>query len=562
MIFGYAGGNISPDDDEFGLNVLTFSCGSLQIGDNQESEAFFNDTNAAISDSTGNLLFYFNGIDVFSKEHFVMQNGDTLNAYNFSGYDLPQGAIILPYPEHPDRYILFHGVDGYVDIPGWTTSCVGLYYSVIDMTYNNGLGKVVERKKPLLIDTLEYGKLAVCRHANGRDWWLAVGKSHTNIFYSVLVSPEGVRLIGSQAVGLIREDSFGQASFSPDGTKYVITGGFGAPPNSGQSIEIYDFDRCTGLLSEHQQIVLYDNANTLLGSIISPNSRWLYAPSIRLLYKFDLWADSVETSLELIAEYKPFNDPFPTPFMMGFLAPDDKIYIYTTSGSRTLHVVHKPDEPGTDCAFEQHGIRLPCYNSSSLPTFANYRLGPMDGSACDTLGLDNLPISWWRSEQDTLDPLLMAFHDLSYYEPDTWVWDFGDPVSGLNNTSSERHPDHLFSAPGEYQVCLTVSNANASNSLCRLLKLGNTLAKNPDVQERIQVTPNPFSDQLSVALSATVRKPTFRLYDQMGRLLREERLAFGITEIDTEALPSGIYFWVVVSNGERAKTGKIVKARQ
>jgi len=554
MIFGYAGGNISPDDDEFGLNVLTFSCGSLQIGDNQESEAFFNDTNAAISDSTGNLLFYFNGIDVFSKEHFVMQNGDTLNAYNFSGYDLPQGAIILPYPEHPDRYILFHGVDGYVDIPGWTTSCVGLYYSVIDMTYNNGLGKVVERKKPLLIDTLEYGKLAVCRHANGRDWWLAVGKSHTNIFYSVLVSPEGVRLIGSQAVGLIREDSFGQASFSPDGTKYVITGGFGAPPNSGQSIEIYDFDRCTGLLSEHQQIVLYDNANTLLGSIISPNSRWLYAPSIRLLYKFDLWADSVAVTKELIEEYEPFNDPFPTPFMMGFLAPDDKIYIYTTSGSRTLHVIHKPDEPGTDCAFEQHGIKLPCYNSSSLPTFANYRLGPMDGSACDTLGIDNDPVSWWRYEQDTLDPLAVAFSDLSYHEPDTWSWTFGD-----GGVSAERHPYHNFDSIGIYQVCLTVSNVNGSNTHCKTLYLGVSATDNPVLQNQVNVSPNPFCERFSVSLSANLPGAIFRLYDMTGLLAREEHITYGTNDVEATGLINGMYFWEIISNKERIKSGKIIK---
>ncbi len=554
ILFGYQGGHYSPNNPEGGINILRFDEGSLQISDDQLIDMWFNDTNAAISDSAGNLLFYFNGVYVEDISRQIMQNGDTLNEYNETGYDLPQGAIIVPYPGHPEQYILFHGVDGYVDIPGWTTSCLGLYYSIIDMTYNNGLGKVIERKTPLFIDTLEYGKLAVCRHANGRDWWLIVGKSHTNIFYSVLISPEGVNFVDSQAVGLVREDSFGQASFSPDGTKYIISGGFGAPPNSGQSIEIYDFDRRNGSLSDHQQIVFDDDNNTLMGSIISPNSRWLYAPSIQLLYKFDLWADSVGSSKELIAEYEPFNDPFPTPFMMGFLAPDDKIYIYTTSGSRTLHVIHKPDEPGTDCAFEQRGIRLPCYNSSSLPTFANYRLGPLDGSVCDTLGIDNDPMSWWRYEQDTLDPLAVEFRDLSYYEPDTWVWDFGG-----GDISAERHPYHNFDSAGIYQVCLTVSNVNGSNTHCKTLYLGVSATDNPVLQNQITVSPNPFCEWFSVSLSVHLHNPVFRLYDISGLLIRAEQIAFGINEMEANTLNSGMYFWEVISNNERIKMGKIIK---
>jgi gliding motility-associated-like protein len=37
-----------------------------------------------------------------------------------------------------------------------------------------------------------------------------------------------------------------------------------------------------------------------------------------------------------------------------------------------------------------------------------------------------------------------------------WQWNFGDPASGVNNTSSLRNPMHLFSAAGTYKVKLTV----------------------------------------------------------------------------------------------------------
>jgi hypothetical protein len=46
----------------------------------------FLDANAAISDSNGQLQFYFNGIDIFDKTYAVMQNGDLINEYSSFGF--------------------------------------------------------------------------------------------------------------------------------------------------------------------------------------------------------------------------------------------------------------------------------------------------------------------------------------------------------------------------------------------------------------------------------------------------------------------------------------------
>jgi hypothetical protein len=553
MLFGYEGAAASPNHDDYGINILTFTNGSLEITDNQFASAFFNDTDAAISDSSGKLLFYFNGIDIFNKAHQVMQNGGLLNKYNATGYDLPQGGIIIPWPGQPDRYILFHLDEDWFTFPdGWVVGGgTGCFYSVVDMTLNNGLGRVVQRKATIVADTVEYGKLAMTRHANGRDWWLMVPELRSNRFYTVLIDPYGIHNMGIQTVGDDRWYGIGQAIFSPDGTKYVIQNAIGSWV--GYYVDIYNFDRCTGMLGGHEQIHFVDTI--AYGVAISPNSRWLYISGGPELYQFDLKAKPVVSSGNLIATYIDFNDPFPTPFLWIFLAPDDKIYIVTTSGSRTLHVIHKPDEAGTDCAFQQPGVRLPCYNARSLPTFAYYRLGPLDGSPCDTLGLNNEPKAWYRYEQDTLDALAVEFRDLSYYEPAIWSWDFGDG----SPTSNTRHPVHTFPKPDVYQVCLTVSNQHGMDTHYKTLYLGVTAQDNPVLQAQVLVWPNPFRERFAVAISANLRSPTLRLYDAAGRLVLEQRLVLGVNEIKAAGLPAGLYMWEVVAGGERVKSGKCVK---
>lgn len=58
--------------------------------------------------------------------------------------------------------------------------------------------------------------------------------------------------------------------------------------------------------------------------------------------------------------------------------------------------------------------------------------------------------------------LTYSFQDSSYHNfPLTgWHWNFGDPASGVNNTSTNQNPNHTFTAPGNYNVTLVVTNSN------------------------------------------------------------------------------------------------------
>ena len=62
-------------------------------------------------------------------------------------------------------------------------------------------------------------------------------------------------------------------------------------------------------------------------------------------------------------------------------------------------------------------------------------------------------------------PLTVNFTDTSTgVAPLTYAWDFGDPASGMNNTSTATNPSHVYNGVGTYTVALTVTNGGGSDN--------------------------------------------------------------------------------------------------
>jgi gliding motility-associated-like protein len=59
-------------------------------------------------------------------------------------------------------------------------------------------------------------------------------------------------------------------------------------------------------------------------------------------------------------------------------------------------------------------------------------------------------------------PIVVNFTDLSTGNPTSWLWDFGTGA-----TSSKKNPSTSFINPGTYNIKLTVTNANGSNSIIK-----------------------------------------------------------------------------------------------
>ncbi|GAB4252286.1 MAG: hypothetical protein Kow0027_16890 [Saprospiraceae bacterium] len=367
----------------FGINVLDFNNDTLKMYE-RNFPIFFNVCNASMSDTNGNLIFYSNGCRINDASHQVMQNGDMLNPGQFwygqlcddtiyGSYNITKGMITLPRPGHPDEYWLFHNAARYGESP-FLAYVDKLYYTVVDMSLNNGLGAVTLKNQVILKDTLAAGTLSAVKHANGQDWWIIIAKEPfvDSVYFKVLFTEAGIVQVDTQHIGPITTEqasAAGQAQFSPDGSMY---GWYSYQTQCA----LFDFDRSTGQLSNHRQIHV-DTSNNHWGSFcFSPGSRYLYVGTTFNLWQFDTWATDIEASkvhIDTFDGYKYNN--IPAFFSHMQIAPDCKIYVTTVSSSDVLHVINFPDRPGNECGFVQHQLKLVAINSpSSQPNFPNYRL--------------------------------------------------------------------------------------------------------------------------------------------------------------------------------------------
>ena len=380
----------NPGGPPGGGITLDFQSSVLNIN-NVSRIMNFGATNGVISNSSGNLLFASNGCFIMNSNNDTMLNGSGLNPGTYTyfqnnnnfGLDIPQGNLIIPFPGDSNKYYLFHETS---DDYGQTFCPLYLYYSVVDINLDGGLGEVTSKNIVLLNDFLVQGKLNACIHANGRDWWLIVHQYNSNLFYKYLITPNGILGPDMQFIGEIRGNTSSNCSFSPDGNLFAYY-----DPYDGD-LDLFDFDRCSGNLYSKTHVDINDSA-TLGGAAFSPNSQVLYISSQRYVYQFDVTSSNIANTMKTVATYDGYFSPYPpfsTLFFMPELAPDGKIYINSPSSVMDLHVINNPDSLGASCNFCQHCIHLPAYNGFTIPNHPNYFLGPKAGTVCDSLSTNVL----------------------------------------------------------------------------------------------------------------------------------------------------------------------------
>ena len=399
------------------------------------------------------------------------------------------------------------------------------------------------------------GTIGAVRHANGRDWWLVTFDADSDKYYSFLLDPNGIELDHEGSVDSLVKEGLGLTVFSSQGNYLARVDGITL--DEGNYLTLYSFDRCSGDLQRLN--TFHTGAGFYTVVAFSPSERYLYGDDNNHLWQWDLWANDIANSQTLVDTFDGFVQPgwFVMRFGPMMLAPDGRIYVVPPAGSSEfIHVINSPDMPASGCDFTQHSVNLTVPNGRSAPNLPNFRLGPLDGSSCDTLDLDNHPVSWWIHEMEDADPLEIRFTDLSYFRPEVWGWDFGD-----GETSSEQNPIHTYPAPGLYYACLTVSNEYSSDSSCQWINIESVSTEDAEKEERYTVYPNPFTDYIEITPRDGYHAIHITIIDVNGRIVAAPEITCPC-RLKLGRIPAGVYFYTLeevdFAGLGRQKEGKMV----
>jgi gliding motility-associated-like protein len=139
-----------------------------------------------------------------------------------------------------------------------------------------------------------------------------------------------------------------------------------------------------------------------------------------------------------------------------------------------------------------------------------------------------------------IDNATIAFNNMSTNGA-TWYWDFGDPGSGSNNTSSLGNPTHTYTEEGSYTVWLIVHSPNGCiDSIARQVMIVIDKIEIPNV-----ITPNGDgkNDYFYIKNIERVKSSKLAIYNRWG--MRVFEMDGYDNSWDARNQPDGVYYWVL-----------------
>lgn len=386
---------------------------------------------ATISDNSGNLLFYTDGVTVYNRNHLVMTNGTGL----FGDASSTQSAIIVQKPGSINIYYIFTSDND--------VGPNGICYSTVDMSLSSGLGAVIIKNTSLRTPSCE--KLCVVRHCNNIDLWVISHDWNTNVFRAWSVDNLGVGNIQSwSSAGIIpsgiAQSAYGQLKASSDGKKLAACH-YGLVGSGANILQICDFNNSTGIVTNAQTLAADQG---LYGCEFSPNNKVLYAGTNGgLLLQFNLCSNPI--SRYVVSNAGPFIGSLQ-------LGPDGKIYVARNNTS--LSVINNPNVVGVGCVYSNLSISLVGRSSRmGLPNFASYYSPPQ-------FILPNPVINCNTVSFTSPTSLVNCFNPTVY----TFLWNFGD-----GGTSIAQNPIYTYLSPGTYIVNLQIIGTCSTITLTKTI---------------------------------------------------------------------------------------------
>lgn len=300
---------------------------------------------ATISDPSGALLFCTDGYFIWDRSGNPMDNSDDLlgtGSLSSQTISTSQSAVILPVPDTPGRYYVFSLTQNERG-----PEAGKLYYSMVDMTLNGGLGGVIPGRKSILLDTGLTEKLTITPGQRCNIWLLTTTK---------WVS--GVKAFEITTAGLNRNPVFSPTPFSygnydagvmkvsPDGKKIAVCN------MQEGGLSVFDFDGASGTVSNG---MLIDAGSGYYGAAFSPDNTKLYTNHMSTsgsLYQYEvnMGSGNAIRNSRIRVTNAVFSDLK--------LGPDGKIYMKSPTGGVSIAVIHEPNIKGTGCQYEANVIQL------------------------------------------------------------------------------------------------------------------------------------------------------------------------------------------------------------
>jgi len=237
---------------------------------------------ASISDASGNTLFYTNGTRVWDGSNTMVNplNVDALHGNPSS----TQSAIIVPDPANADDYYIFtvdayflHGAVPNLN-PGTGTINWGLNYYTVNTT--GGTVTVNTTETNLLGASMGTEKITAAKKCTGDGYWvITIDRNDAVIVYDVDGTGVSLHSVFNSTIGsTITADFIGYLKLSPNATRLVNT-------KLSGSVDVYDFDNATGLVSGSGTLPTVTLSNGLNNGIpygceFSNNGDFLYVSTL------------------------------------------------------------------------------------------------------------------------------------------------------------------------------------------------------------------------------------------------------------------------------------------
>lgn len=292
---------------------------------------------SSVSDSSGVLLFYTDGISVWNANHQLMPNGTGLNG----GSSSTQAALIISAQDTSNRYYIFTTDE--------TGGALGLRYSLVDMDLQSGLGDVVQKNVALHAPMTE--KLTAVEDLQNGGYWIVGHEWGTDAFYAYKLTASGIQAPVVSHTGLVHrnniiQNSYGQLKFNTCGDRLAAAIGY------QDTIEVFDFDRNTGAVSNP---IVLPMGGHVYGVEFSASSRYLYVSTYKptaTLAQLDLVSGISPTIMNTMEVLSTEQDVYG--LQMG---PNGKIYV-CKSYSPYLGEIASPDSAGALCLYDSMAVNL------------------------------------------------------------------------------------------------------------------------------------------------------------------------------------------------------------